>query len=294
MPCYCFNVITLKKETIVKMNPMFLAGLFSLTLLASPLAQATQQTIQTPSAVAATGTPNKAPALNTSSFSDTQVKQLQKIIHDYLVQNPQVLVEASQAYQDQELAKAKTKTQQAVSKNVHSLFNSPGSPTVGNLNGDVTVIEFLDYQCTHCREMSTIVDNLIKGDSKLRIVIKQLPIFGGSSKYAAEASIASIKQGQDKFLLFHKNLLELTLPLTNEKVLEVAKKSGLNTEQLQADMKSKGVNDQINDNFKLAQDLGLLGTPAFIVGNRNGSHVEYVPGAVTIDNLKQTISQVRK
>lgn len=234
-----------------------------------------------------------APA-STPTFSDAQVKQMQKIIHDYLIQNPQVLVEASQAYQDQEMAKAKTKTQQAVTKNVQMLFNSPTSPTVGNLKGDATVIEFLDYQCTHCREMSTVVDNLIKADPKVRIVIKQLPIFGGSSKYAAQASIASSKQGPEKFLAFHRALLEMQLPLTNEKVIEIAKKIGLDTVKLQADIKNKDVDAQINENFKLAQDLGLLGTPAFIIGNRNGSRVEYVPGAVTVDSLKTTINQVRK
>lgn len=233
-----------------------------------------------------------APPAN--GFSDSQTKQIQKIIHDYLVQNPQVLVEASQAYQDQEMAKAKSKTQQAVSKNSKVLFNSAGSPTVGNLSGDVTVIEFLDYQCTHCREMSAVIDDLIKGDNKVRIVVKELPIFGGSSKYAAQAAIASMKQGPAKFLAFHRALLELPPPLTNEKVLELAKKSGLNTDQLQADIKNKAVEDQINENFKLAQDLGLLGTPAFILGNRTGSRIEYVPGAVTVDSLKKTISTVRK
>ncbi len=233
-------------------------------------------------------------AVKANTFTESQVKELQKIIHDYLVQNPQVLIEASQAYQEQELAKAKTKTQQAVSKNIKTLFNSPSSPTVGNLNGDVTAVEFLDYQCTHCKEMSTVIDNLIKSDNNLRVVVKELPIFGGSSKYAAQASIAAIKQGPDKFLAFHKGLLQAASPLTNEKILEIAKSSGLNTSQLQADMKNKAVEDQLNSNFKLAQDLGLLGTPAFIVVNRDGTHVEYVPGTVTIDNLKKAISKVRR
>ncbi|MBA2653590.1 MAG: DsbA family protein [Gammaproteobacteria bacterium] len=274
----------------MKINHLLMAGLFSFALISSQAAKGTEPTATPPAA--AKNTANVTPPIN--DLSDTQVKQIQKVVHDYLVQNPQVLVEASQAYQDQELAKAKTKTQLAVSKNAKSLFNSAHSPTVGNHNGDVTVIEFLDYQCTHCREMSTVVGGLIKGDGKIRVVIKELPIFGGSSKYAAQASIASMKQGPDKFLAFHKSLLEAAPPLTDQKVMEVAKNAGLNTQQLETDMKSKIVEDQINDNFKLAQALGLLGTPAFIVSNRSGSHVEYVPGAVTIESLKQAITQVRK
>ncbi len=269
------------KHVVVGLLSFALFSMFTAT-------QANPTTAQSAPSVPAT---NAKPP---STMSDAEVKQIQKIVHDYLVQNPQVLVEASQAYQDQELAKAKTKTQQAVTKNAKLLFNSAGSPTVGNNNGDVTVIEFLDYQCTHCREMSTVIDNLLKGDDKVRVVIKQLPIFGGSSKFAAQAAIASIKQGPQKFLVFHRTLLEMPLPLTNEKVLELAKKAGLDTNQLQADMKNKLVEDQINENFKLAQDLGLLGTPAFIIGNRTASKVEYVPGAVTVDNLKTNISKIRK
>lgn len=272
----------------MRINQLLLAGLFSFALASLQVAQAAQTPTTTSMTTAAVATPTM------NNLTDAQVKQIQKIVHDYLVQNPQVLVEASQAYQDQELAKAKTQTQQAVVKNTKSLFNSPNSPTVGNHNGDVTVIEFLDYQCTHCREMSNVIDSLIKADSKVRVVIKDLPIFGGASKYAAQASIAAMKQGPDKYLAFHKGLLQLAPPLTNEKVIEVAKTVGLNTTQLQNDMKNKLVDDQLNDNFKLAQELKLLGTPAFIVGNRTGSHVEYVPGAVTVDNLKQTISKVRK
>jgi protein-disulfide isomerase len=272
----------------VKTRPILLACLFSFAFF-TPVIQG----IQAP-ATSSSATAVKINNPNPNDFTDSQVKQIQKIIHEYLVKNPQVLVEASQAYQDQELAKAKNKTQQALGKNAKSLFNSPTSPTIGNHNGDVTVIEFLDYQCTHCREMSTLINNLLQSDNKLRIVIKHLPIFGGSSKYAAEASIASIKQGPDKFLAFHKNLLEVAPPLTNQKVVQAAINSGLNFQQLQADMKNKVVEDQINDNFKLAQELGLLGTPAFIVGNRSGTHFEYIPGTIKIETIKQTISQVRK
>lgn len=238
---------------------------------------------------------NAATATTTaSSFNDQQIKQLHQIIHDYIVNNPQVLVEASQVLQQQEMAKAKSKTQQAVAKNTKSLFNSPNSPTVGNHNGDVTLIEFLDYQCAHCKEMASTVESLIKADPKLRIVIKELPIFGGSSKYAAQASIAAIKQGDSKFIAFHKGLLQTNNALSNEKILELAKNAGLDTKRLEADMKNKAVEDQINDNFKLAQELGLLGTPAFIVADRSGSHVEYIPGSVSLDTLQQTITQVRK
>jgi protein-disulfide isomerase len=271
----------------MKMNHFIMAGLFSFALFSNQITMAAQTSAVVPQPAHPISSP-------TSGLSQTQVKQIEKVVHDYLVQNPQVLVEASQAYQDQEAAKAKSKTQQALAKNAKALFNSPNSPTVGNLNGDVTVIEFLDYQCTHCREMSTVIASLIKADSNIRFVIKDLPIFGGSSKFAAKASVAAIKQGPEKYLAFHKGLLEVALPLTDAKVLDVAKAANLNTQQLQTDMKDKANDTQINDNFKLAQDLGLLGTPAFIVANRKGTRFEYVPGTVSVDSLKQSIAKVRK
>lgn len=274
----------------MRKSKILAAGLLSLALLASRASQATE-TVNTN-----TKTPNNSSISKTitATFSAEQVTELQKIIRNYLVKNPQVLIEASQAYQEQELAKAKTKTQQAIAKNTKSLFSAANSPTVGNVNGDVTVIEFLDYQCAHCKEMSAVLEGLIKSDSKLRVVVKELPIFGGSSKFAAQASLAAMKQGSDKFMSLHKAILETAAPLTNEKILEAAKKSGLNLVQLQTDMKDKTVDDQINANFKLAQELGLLGTPAFIVANRLGTHIEYIPGAVTLDSLQKTISKVRK
>lgn len=268
----------------MKHKSLLTIGLF-FTLVLSTVSWATQ---------APQTTPNAPSIPYISAFNEQQVKQLHQIIHDYIVTNPQVLVEASQVLQQQEMAKAKTKTQQAVAKNTKALFNAPNSPTVGNHTGDVTLIEFLDYQCTHCKEMSGIVENLIKSDPKLRIVIKELPIFGGSSKYAAQASIASIKQGDEKFVAFYKALLQNNGALTNEKIIEIAKKSGLDTQRLETDMKNKATEDQINDNFRLAQELGLLGTPAFIIANRNGSRIEYIAGSVSLDSLLQTINQVRK
>jgi protein-disulfide isomerase len=259
------------------MNQTLMVGLFSFALALSQVAQAQTQ-----------------PSAPSNPAHQQEVMQIEKIVHDYLLKNPEVLVEASQVYQDREMAKAKTKTQEAVAKNSNALFNSANSPTLGNRNADVTVVEFLDYQCTHCKEMATIVEALLKSDPKLRIVIKELPIFGNESKYAAEASIAAVKQGESKYLVFYKALLLDKGPLNNEKVLEVAKKAGLNVQQLQNDMKNKAVSDQIDSNFKLAQDLGLLGTPAIIIADRYGKHIEYIPGSVSLANIQSAISKARK
>jgi protein-disulfide isomerase len=227
----------------------------------------------------------------TSVLGPAQVKQIQQVVHDYLVNNPEVLVEASQALQQKEVAKMQTTARDAIGKNAKTLFNDPASPVMGNPNGDVTVVEFMDYQCGHCKEMAPILEGIIKKDPQVRVVFKELPIFGASSEYAAKAALAA--QKQDKFAALHQALITSTGPLSNESVMQIAKSAGLNTEQLQQDMKDTAYDQQLQANMQLAQTLGLIGTPAFIIGNRDGSKNAFIPGATSAQNMQQLINQVR-
>ena len=189
----------------------------------------------TGSALAATptnsapGTPNTT-TTTTTSFSPQQVKDIQKVVHNYLVNNPQVLVEASQALQKQSQKKEQQFAQQVIQKNVQQLFKDPASPVVGNQRGTVTLVEFFDYQCGHCKAMNPIIQNIVKKNKNLRVVFKELPIFGSESQFAAKAALASVKQGKD--YVFHDALLSENNPLTSKKVFQVAKKVGLNVTEL--------------------------------------------------------------
>lgn len=225
-------------------------------------------------------------------LSAEQTKQIQQVVHDYLISNPQVLVEASQALQQQQMGKMQQTAQKGISQNAKDLFDNPNSPVAGNPKGNVTLIEFMDYQCGHCKEMSPIIDQLVQADPQLRVVIKEFPIFGETSEFAAKAAIASAKQG--KFWPFHLALMKDEGPLSHEEVLKVAQSVGIDTTKLQNDMKEAAVTEQLKDNFKLAQDLGLMGTPALIVGNQGGTKTGFVPGTTSKGNLEQMISQVRK
>ncbi|MGB6976255.1 MAG: DsbA family protein, partial [Gammaproteobacteria bacterium] len=225
------------------------------------------------------------------ALSPAQTKEIQQVVHDYLVNNPEVLVEASQALQQKEVAKMQSTARDAIGKNAKALFNDPVSPVIGNPNGNVTVVEFMDYQCGHCKEMSPIIEGIIKQDPELRVVIKQLPIFGESSEFAAKAALAAQKQG--KFAAFHQALMKATAPLSHDSVMAIAKSVGLNTEQLQQDMKDDVFDQQLKANMQLAQTLGLVGTPAFIIGNRQNSKNAFMPGATSAQNMQQLINQVR-
>ncbi len=234
-----------------------------------------------------------ATATPAASFSADQKTQIEQIVHDYLVTKPEVLIEASKSLQEKQISEASSKAKGAIAKNAASLFSTVNAPKFGAANGDITVVEFLDYQCGHCKQMSPVIAELLKTDPKVQVVIRGLPIFGDTSKLATKAVIASTKQGTDKFVKFHDGLLTTPDHLTDKSIFEIAKKNGLDVDKLKKDMESKEVADQIAENFRLAREIGLMGTPAFIIGNRGYSKTEFIAGATTNDALTATIAKLR-
>ena len=231
-----------------------------------------------------------------ASLSSEQVKQVQQIVHDYLVSNPQILVEVSTALQQQEMTKAQEKARTLIATNAKALFNNVTDPVVGSADADATLVEFFDYQCPHCKSMTSFVGDLVQKDAKVRVVFKELPIFGGNSQFAAKAALASQKQG--KYLAVHNALMKADNPLTNDKVLQVAKSAGVDTVKLQADMKEGAIDQQLKDNFTLAKailqpSIGIIATPAFIASNRAGTKFAFIPGQTDAAGLQQAIAQVR-
>lgn len=231
-------------------------------------------------------------AVFAKAFDNNQTQEIQKIVHDYLVTNPDVLIEASNSLREKEQKKANSIAQNAISKLSKNIFQSASSPSFGNNKAQISIVEFIDYQCGHCKQMSAIVKEISKDDKNVKIIVKELPIFGKTSNYAARAAIASYKQGSDKYLAFHEELLKESNPLDEDKVIALAKKAGVNIEKLKTDMDSDSVQNEIKENFSLAQEIGLLGTPAFIIGNKNGSKAEYIPGATSKEALLAAIKKV--
>ena len=234
-----------------------------------------------------------APVQPTSSaLTPAQTKQVEQIVHDYLLQNPNILIEMSQKLQTQRVAQMEQQAQTAIKQHAHSIFSNVNSPVVGNPNGNINLVEFLDYQCGHCKSMAAVVDQLMKNNPNLRVVFKELPIFGENSQWAAKAALASEKQG--KYSAFHNALLAAKDPLSPDAILKIAQSVGLDTKQLQADMQSKAIEQELQDNVKLAQEIGIMGTPAFILANRNGNTFSYVPGAIPLDALQAKLAQLQQ
>lgn len=231
-------------------------------------------------------TPAATPA---QSFNPAQVKEIQSIVHDYLLQDPQLMVQVFQKLQQQQHQNMEQKALNAIHANAKTLFNSPTSPVIGNKNGSVTLVEFFDYQCPHCKEMAKVVEDYAKQDKNLRIVFKEFPIFPGSV-YASQAALAANMQG--KYFEFHNALMADKNPLTKADVLATAKKIGLDIAKMKKDMNSDAIKTELKQNVDLAQKLGLAGTPAFVVqSNTDKDKTFFVPGQVSMQVLQNLIKK---
>lgn len=162
-----------------------------------------------------------------------------------------------------------------------------GVPLVaGNPQGDVTVLEFFDYNCSYCRKMAPRLGELLGEDAGLRLVYKEFPVLGPGSVFAAKAALAAQKQG--RYQAFHEALMQASGPLTQAEVLEIAQSMGLDTERLEADMKDPAIEEAIERNFALAQDLGIFATPSFVIDG------QIHRGAADLDTLRGLIRQARR
>lgn len=235
-----------------------------------------------------------SPVMAKDSLSLDQKKEVERIIHDYLVSHPEVLLEASQALQQKQQKDMQEQAKTAISKHADQLFTEKLA-VAGNPKGNVTLVEFFDYQCVHCKKMNPVIHELIKKDRNLRVIYKEFPIFGKSSELASRAALAAAMQG--KYEQMHDALLSVDKRLTQALVMETAQSAGLNVEQLKKDMESKAVKDALRSNRELAEKMNLMGTPAFIIAATPGgqfkkdSEPTFIPGAASVEALQALIQK---
>jgi protein-disulfide isomerase len=232
--------------------------------------------------------PAAAPA-QTQSFSADQRSEIERIVKEYLLSHPELLQDVmSELEKRQALADAE-KHRAGVKEHSAALFTSPRQVTLGNPQGDVTVVEFFDYNCGYCkRAMSDMLD-LLKDDGKVKFVLKEFPVLGEGSVQAAKVAAAVRMQDKTgkKYLEFHQKLLGGRGQADRTRALAAAKDVGLDVARIEKDMASDEVKATLEESFKLADALGLNGTPSYVVGS------DVVVGAVGLKTLKEKVNSAR-
>jgi len=229
------------------------------------------------------------PAASAQSFSDTQRGDIEKIIKSYLVSHPEVLEEAIAELNKRQAAAEEQKHEASVAENASKIFNSPRGVVLGNRNGDVTFVEFFDYNCGYCKRAMADMLDLMKTDPKLKVVLKEFPVLSPGSVEAAQVAVAVRMQdpGGKKYLDFHQRLLGGRGPADKAHALAAAKEAGLDMARLEKDMSSPEVKATIDENFKLAEAMGMNGTPSYVIGK------QVVVGAIGLEGLREKIGLAR-
>ena len=221
----------------------------------------------------------------TTALTAPDREATREIIREYLLERPEVLEEAMIALRARRQEEKRARTQAAIADNRAALLSHDLSPVSGNPDGDVTLVEFFDYACGYCKRSLTVMINLLDSDPQLRVVWKELPVLGPTSRIAARASMAAARQG--RYLEFHKAVMGARDGLSEESMLAAAEHVGLDLSRLQQDMADPAIEAYLEETNELARKLGIEGTPAFLIGDT------LVPGAVGEARLKQLIAEAR-
>lgn len=201
-----------------------------------------------------------------SKFDNAQKEAIGEIIHEYLLENPELVAEAMDKYYVERDAKIEAEAMAALRANWDELLSDPFSYVAGNPEGDVTVIEFFDYNCSYCRLAMPTILKALKKDSNIRLVLKEFPIRGRDSEKVARMALASLSQ--EKYFDYHIALMEVEGQMTEDRAKDIAKDLRLNVKQLRKDMDDPEFDKIIARNDELAELLFVDGTPSFIIGEQ--------------------------
>jgi len=235
--------------------------------------------------VTETSTPTRVATSSNAPFSALQKNDIRNTVREYLLDNPEVIVEALEALQAQQQHSQQQQHSGAIAANMEQLVGSRRDPFIGNPDASVTIVEFFDYQCPYCKRMAQDLAKIAAEDPDVKIIFKEFPVFGRESTLATRAALASAKQG--KYQEFHLAIMGLRGAPSENAIFRAASRLGMDLDRLRRDMQSPSIETQIQANLQLARQVGVRGTPAFIVGD------QLVPGAMSADQMRQLIAEKR-
>jgi protein-disulfide isomerase len=234
------------------------------------------------------GTSAPAASATDTTFSADQRLAIEGIVKDYLMKHPEILLEVQTALETKAAEQDAAKTKALVAEHAKDIYRSPNAPLAGNPDGDITVVEFFDYNCGYCRRGFSEIQKLVESDKTVRVVFAEFPILGDDSVHAAKVALAARKQG--KYWEVHSGILSSSGKVNEATALKVAEKVGLDMTKLKADMGSPEVQAELDRVKDLAQKLAINGTPHFLVGDRA---VQGAPEDL-FDVLEGHVAEMRK
>lgn len=212
--------------------------------------------------------------------------RVRELVRETILANPEILVEAIAILEERAAQDRVTGSADMIAAQREQLEQDPNAPVLANADGDVTIVEFFDYNCPYCRRAAPTIENLVEADPGIRLVYREWPILGEGSVFAARAALASRQQGL--YEEFHWAMMDMSGRAEERSVLTIAAEIGLDIDQLRADMEAPEVAEHIETSMRLADLLGITGTPTFILGEN------LVPGAVEQEVLQRLVDEVRE
>lgn len=215
-------------------------------------------------------------------------EEVEKIVHAYILEHPDVIVDSVKKWQEGQSSRQTAAAKEVIKDKHDAIFNDDIDGYAGNPKGDVTVVEFFDYNCPACKMMFKGLDELVKKDKNVKIIFKEMPIFGEQSNKNSSVGIAVAKLAPEKYLAFHEGMMAHEGRITPEAAIAIAVGLGLKESDIKEEMEKDYVAKQIQQNHLLADELGVRGTPALIIGD------ELIPSAIDYNTLKTQIENLRK
>lgn len=224
-------------------------------------------------------------ASDTAPFDARETEAIREIVRAYLLENPELIIEVIETLQSRRDEAGAERQRTALADHMEALHDPGPLPVLGNPEGDVTVVEFVDYRCSFCRAVTPTVMETVEADGNVRLIVKEWPILGPESLVAARAALASAEQGA--YEAFHLKLMTEVQPVDEANILALADHLGLDVERLRSDMDADWVTQELRRSYGLADALGITGTPAFVIEDT------VVPGAMDRERMEELIAQAR-
>ena len=214
-------------------------------------------------------------------FSDAQKNQIQDVVREWMIKNPEILIEVQDAlFQKQ--------TQQAINQNKNVIFESSHQAVIGNKNPKIKIVEFFDYNCGFCKRAMDDMNNIIRNNPDVQFIMKELPVLGEESVEAAKISTAVYRLYPQEYQNFHQQLLNLNGTKNAQRAIKIVQNMKMDVSQIENEANSEMTQEAINEVRNLARELRATGTPTYVIGN------EVIHGAVGEITIQNKINNMRK